>query len=507
MFCVTIACGSHTRMIAEHQRLADDGVKLTELRLDFLRRKPELHRLIPVRPTAAVITIRRKQDGGLWQESEEQRQTLLRSAIAEQPEFIDIEVDIADKIPSFGTTRRIISYHNIEGMPDDLDALHQEMSAKSPFFIKIAVSPNNTREMLRFLTFIKTKNETAKAQGQNGIRVIGICMGELGKASRILAKKFAMPYTYTTFSEERMIAPGILEYRELRDVYHYEKINDQTDVFGVIGNPLGHSLSPLIHNRSFVEKNINAVYVPFQITGIDVPFLINHSDGFALKGLSVTIPHKLTVMHSLTRAEPAVEKIGACNTVVFRNGQRLGYNTDYTAAVSVIETALGGRYNDETSVVKHKEALILGCGGVGKALCFGLLQRGANVTVTDRKADKAMALASQLGCGFINWDERNVHKTDILVNGTSVGMYPHIDEMPLDKTAFHSEMLVFDAVYNPENTMLIKSARAKGCTAVTGTEMFVVQACLQFKLFTGQNASPNLMRDLVKNAVRRMSED
>jgi 3-dehydroquinate dehydratase/shikimate dehydrogenase len=488
-------------MISEHQHLAEDGIKLAELRLDFLRRTPELHRLIPERPTATLVTVRRKQDGGLWLDTEEKRQMLLRSAIAAEPEFVDLEVDIADKIPPFGKTHRIISYHNTEAMPENLNALHREMSEKSPFFIKIAASPKNIEEMLRLLNFVKAKNNEAKAKGKDGVRVIGICMGELGKVSRILAKKFAMPYTYATFSSERIIAPGILEYRELRDLYRYEQINAETDVFGVIGNPLGHTLSPLIHNRSFISNNINAVYVPFQLTGIDVPFLINYAETFALKGLSVTIPHKLTVMHSLTRAEAAVEKIGACNTVVFHNGERLGYNTDYTAAVSVIEKTLGGNYSDETSVLKHKEALVLGCGGVGKALSYGLKQRGANVNVTDRKPEKAEALAKQLGCGFINWNERNSFKTDILVNGTSVGMFPHIDEMPLEKTALQPETLVFDAVYNPENTLLIKSARARGCKTVTGTEMFVVQACLQFKLFTGQKASPSLMRDIIKEAV------
>jgi 3-dehydroquinate dehydratase/shikimate dehydrogenase len=499
-------------MIAEHQRIAEDGIKLVELRLDFLRRTPDLARLIAARPTATVMTVRRVQDGGLWRGNEEQRQRLLRSVIAAQPEFVDLEVDIAAQIPPFGKTRRIISYHNTEEMPENLGMLHQEMSAKNPYFIKIAVLPKTVDEMLRFLTFVKTKNEQAKTLGSKGVRVIGICMGEIGKASRILAKRFAMPYTYSTFSEERIIAPGILEYRELRDLYRYEQINDQTEVFGVIGNPLGHSLSPLIHNRSFIEQKINAVYVPFQITGIDIPALVSGADLLGLKGLSVTIPHKSTVTHSLTRAEGAVEKTGACNTVVFRKGQRLGYNTDITAAVAIIEKNVSDDSArakalplTDDSPLKHKEVLILGCGGVGKALSYGLYQRGANVTVTDRKADRAMELAKKTGCNFINWNERNSFAADILVNGTSVGMYPHVDEMPLEPSALKPDMLVFDAVYNPENTLLINTAKSRGCKTITGTEMFVGQACLQFQLFTGAKASAPLMRNLVKNAVTVMN--
>ena len=139
MICVTIACGSHTRMINEHKTLAADGVQLVELRLDFLRRSPDIRRLIPDRPTATIVTVRRRQDGGLWNESEEKRQMLLRAAIAAEPEFVDLEVDIADQIPSYGNVRRIISFHDMNGVPSDLDGLHREMLSKSPHFIKIAV--------------------------------------------------------------------------------------------------------------------------------------------------------------------------------------------------------------------------------------------------------------------------------------------------------------------------------------------------------------------------------
>ena len=495
-------------MIAEHERLAEEGIKMVELRLDFLRREPDLNRLIPPRPTAAVITARRQQDGGLWRDTEEKRLTLLRTAITAEPEFVDLEVDIADKIPPFGRTRRIISYHNTETMPVNLEGLYREMLARKPYFIKIAITPSSVEEMYRFLNFVRQKNEEARKLGEKGIRVVGICMGEMGKAARILSKRFCMPYTYATFSEDRIIAPGMLVYRELLDLYHYEQLDQETAVFGIIGNPVGHSLSPLVHNRAFLEQNLNAVYVPFQIEDTDVADLIRLAPEFGLHGISVTIPHKVAVINQLTKADPAVEKIGACNTVVFRQeGERVGYNTDYIAAVTGIETAFGGNFLDEESVLKNKTALVLGSGGAGKALAYGLVQRGIMVTVTDVDAERAVELAKHLGSEYVKWEMRESMGVDIVVNCTPLGMYPNVDETPYSKKSLRSSMLVFDAVYNPEHTLLIRSAQEKGCKVVTGIEMFVGQACYQFKLFTGYKASASKIRTLLKEAIVRMNQE
>ena len=495
-------------MTAEHERLAEEGIKLVELRLDFLRREPDLHRLIPPRPTATVITARRKQDGGLWQETEEKRLMLLRSAIAAEPEFVDLEVDIADQIPPFGKTRRIISYHNFETMPADLEGLHRDMSAKKPYFIKIAVTPNSFAEMHRFLNFIRHKNEETRKLGDQGVRVVGICLGEMGKAARILSKRFGMPYTYATFSEDRIIAPGLLVYRELLDLYHYEQLDDETAVFGIIGNPVGHSLSPLVHNRSFLDQDLNAVYVPFQIEDSDVVDFIRLAPEFGLHGISVTIPHKVAVISQLSKAESAVEKIGACNTVVFRQrGERVGYNTDYIAAITGIEVASGGNVLDEESVLKNKKALVLGSGGAGKALAYGLVQRGAIVTVTDINAEREVELSKHLGCEYVKWEMRESIRVDIVANCTPLGMYPNVNETPYSKASLRSSMLVFDAVYNPEHTLLIKSAQEKGCKVVTGVEMFVGQACYQFKLFTGERTSASKMRALLKEAIIRKNRE
>jgi 3-dehydroquinate dehydratase/shikimate dehydrogenase len=501
-------------MINEHQALAADGVQLAELRLDFLRRAPELHRLLPDRPTATLLTVRRKQDGGLWTDSEENRLLLLRSAITQQPEFIDLEVDIADKIPRYGKTRRIISYHNIGGMPDNIESLHKEMLSKDPDVIKIAVNPKTIAEMFRFIAFVREKNAEAKKNGTklagdgNGIRVVGICMGETGKASRILAKKFGMPFTYSTFSESRVIAPGLMVYKEMLDLYHYEQTDADTKVFGIIGNPIGHSLSPLIHNKSFVEQKINAVYVPFPLDSEQVADFVEYAPQWDIEGISVTIPHKVTVMKSLTKMDPAVSKIGACNTVVFKNGEKLGYNTDYLAAVSSIEIAMDGSPQDTPGILEKKNALVLGAGGAGMALVYGLKKRGAIVTVTDINKTRADELAQTMDIEVVDWDSRMSMKPapEVIANCTPIGMHPNVEQTPFERSDFQRGTAVFDAVYNPENTLFLKNAASRGCTVISGVEMFVGQACLQFKFFTGEKASASFMRKLVKNAISAAKE-
>jgi 3-dehydroquinate dehydratase/shikimate dehydrogenase len=492
-------------MVSEQNKLASAGIQLVELRLDFLRREPDLYRLLSSRPGAVIVTVRRKQDGGMWNDSESKRLALLRSAIVSQPEFIDLELDVAGEIERFGSTRRIISYHDFEQTPKDLDKLFSEMESKDPDIIKIAAAPKSVDDMFRLMQFVNEKNRVAKEAGDklsgkgNGIRVIGICMGEIGKAARILAKKFGMPFTYATFSRERIIAPGILVYDELLDLYHYESINNETSVYGIIANPIGHSLSPLIHNRSYIEQKINAVYVPFQLEDSDVLLFLDRAVEFGISGISVTIPHKVKVVERLTKIEPAVDKIGACNTIVFKNDELIGYNTDYMAAASSIEAAMGGDIKNEIGILQGKSALVLGAGGAGMALVYGLKKRGAIVTVTDTINEKATELSIQLGCEIVRWEDRYNSKPEILVNCTPVGMHPNINETPFEKEKLYAGMVVFDAVYNPENTLLLKSARERGCKAVSGVEMFVGQACLQFKLFTSEKASATFIRKIVKD--------
>ena len=477
-------------MMAEHRHLVDQGAKLVELRLDYISGEVNLKRLIADRPCPVVITCRRECDGGKYTRDEEQRRLLLRTAIAEGVEYVDLEEDVAVGVPRFGSTKRIISLHDFRKTPQDLQAIHRRICELDPDIVKICTMANHPNDNLRMLQL------TREAE----VPTIGLCMGDIGIPTRVLAGKFGAPFSYATFHHERALAPGQLSFQQMTEVYRYGQINAETEVYGVIADPIGHSLSPLIHNAAFAHLKMNKVYVPFRIPREDLPRFIDNAPELDVKGLSVTIPHKESVIEKLTRADGAVRGIGASNTVLFEDDARLGFNTDYRAAMESLEDAMG-LTDEEEKPLEGKTALVLGAGGVGKAIAYGLIRRGARVVLADGVAERATELAKRFNCRFVDWAQRHSVSADLLANCTPVGMHPHVDETPFDKHHLRPSTIVFDAVYNPETTLLIKEARSRNCRVVTGVDMFVRQACLQFKLFTGEDGPADLMRDVIRRAI------
>ena len=490
MICVSIGRGRHRFVIATHKHLVEQGADLVELRLDYINDPANLKRLIADRPCPVVITCRRKRDGGKYKGSEEERLILLRSAIAEGVEYVDLEEDVAAQVPRFGNTRRIISLHDFRKTPDDLEEIHRRLSGLDPDVIKICTMANNPGDNLRMLRLVE----------KSKLPTVGLCMGDMGLPSRILAGRFGAPFTYATFSHERALAPGQLSFEQMKNVYHYDQIDRETDVYGVIADPIGHSLSPLIHNAAFRHLKLNKVYVPIRVPRESLSEFIDQAPQMGVKGLSVTIPHKETVIEKLTQADEAVRGIGAANTVVFDGDQRHGFNTDYQAAMDSLEAALDTA-DKGPGQLEGKTALVLGAGGVGKAIVFGLVRRGAKLVLTDGLPERAQELAERFECRTIDWSLRHTVSADVLINCTPVGMHPNVDETPYDKHHLRPGTIVFDVVYNPENTLLVKDARARNCKVITGVEMFVRQACLQFKLFTGHDGPADLMRDVLKRAT------
>jgi 3-dehydroquinate dehydratase / shikimate dehydrogenase len=490
MICVSIGRGRHRHVIAEHRHLVTQGAKLVELRLDHISGDVDVKRLLADRPSPVVIACRRERDGGNYTGSEEQRIRLLRTAVAEGVEYIDLEDDIAASFPRYGNTKRIVSRHDFRKTPDELSAIHKQLADMDADIVKIATMANRPQDNVRMIRLVR----------QSTIPTIGVCMGDIGIPTRILAGKFGAPFTYATFHAERVLAPGQLSYQQMTELYGYERIRSDTEVYGVVADPVGHSLSPLIHNAAFQSLGLNKVYVPFRVPREDLSRFIDEAPDLDVQGLSVTIPHKEEIVRKLTEADGAVRGIGACNTVVFEGENRLGYNTDYRAAMDSLETAMRLPAGLEKPL-QGKVALVLGSGGVGKAIAYGLIRRGAQVVLSDGEANVAALLAKKLNCRVVDWNARHGVKADLLFNCTPIGMHPDVDESPFEKHHLRPSMVVFDAVYNPENTLLIKEARARNCTVVTGVEMFVRQACLQFKHFTGHDGPAELMRDALKRAI------
>jgi len=490
MICVSIGRGRHRHMIAEYRHLAEQGAKLVELRLDYITGAVNLKRLIADRPCPVAVTCRRPSDGGKWPGSEAQRELLLRTAIAEGVEYVDLEEDIAARVPRFGKTKRIVSFHDFRKTPDNLGDIHRRLVQCDPDIIKIATMANHPGDNVRILDMVR----------KAGVPTIGLGMGDIGVPTRILAGKFGAPHTYATFHHERALAPGQLSFAQMTEVYRYDRINSETEVYGVVADPIGHSLSPLIHNAGFAHLGLNKVYVPFRVPREDLGRFIDEAPSLGIRGLSITIPHKEEVIKKLTKIDAAVQGIGAANTVVLNGPVLAGYNTDYHAAMVSLEEAMELTSSGERPFA-GMTAMVMGCGGAGMAITYGLVRRGATVLVSDIAPRKAEAVAERFKCVAVDWADRHKANLDILVNSTPVGMHPNVDESPFEKHHLRPSMVVFDAVYNPENTLLIKDARNRNCTVVTGIEMFVRQACLQFKLFTGAEGPAELMREVIRRAI------
>jgi 3-dehydroquinate dehydratase/shikimate dehydrogenase len=500
MICATIGRGRHSSLAEEWKAAAEAGVDMVELRIDCLRRDPDLKRILKSRPTPAVFTIRRGIDGGLWRGNEEKRQQILREAVALGVDYVDLEMDIASKIRRFGKTKRIISYHNIKTTPVDLADIAEQCETFDPDVVKVAATVSTLAEASRVLHL----GVSAKAP------TLPIAMGELGVFTRILGPKYGAPFTYAGFNPERVFAAGMVPYATLKRDFFFDQINRQTEVYGVIGDPIEQSLSPAIHNAGFRHLGLNKVMVPFLVPNGEVQAFLTELLWLDIKGFSVTIPHKEAILPLVQQKEGAVERTGSCNTVIIQeDGRRVGYNTDYRAAMDSLESAMGGENGEESgSALLDKQALILGAGGVARSIAFGLARRGAHVTITNRHDERATRLAEEVGCRTINWGLRATNIVDVVINATPVGMHPNVDDTPLPPAAFtRPTTVVFDTVYHPQNTMMLKLARERGCKVVSGVEMFLRQAAIQFQLYTGEGAPVEVFEQVLKRKLRPLRDE
>jgi len=487
MICVSIARTRHKMVLAEHQTLARQGVPLVELRLDWLSKSPDVARLIKDRPTPVVVTCRRREDGGQWAGTEEERRRVLRTAIISGADYVDLEADIAPLIPRYGTTKRIVSHHDFTETPANLENLWARLAAGNPDIIKLVTTANSPGDCVRVLKLVS----------QAKIPTVGFCMGDFGTLSRILCGKYGSPFTYASFSNERVLAPGMLTFQEMKDVYRYDQINGETQVFGVLGDPIRHSLSPQLHNKAMSQVGFNGVYIPFRVTSDQLAQTLSDFEWLNVCGYSVTLPHKEAVLAHVATCEDFVRQIGAANTLSLDPaGFWQGDNTDYAAALESLQLALR---SGET--LEGKKVLMLGAGGVARAIGRGVCQLGASLVIASKTSSRAEALAGLLGCRQTTWNNRGAEFADILINCTPVGMSPDFDQSPFQQHWFRDEMVVFDTIYNPEQTLLLKEARAHNCRTVSGLEMFIRQAAAQFQRFTGQPAPLETFRETLRQGI------
>jgi shikimate dehydrogenase len=269
-------------------------------------------------------------------------------------------------------------------------------------------------------------------------------------------------------------------------------IDQHTTLFGVMGNPTGHTMGPIMHNAAFEATGLNAVYLAFE-TG-DVQGSVEGIRALGVKGMSVTIPHKSSVISFLDEVDELAEKIGAVNTVVNDNGKLVGYNTDAIGALKAIE---------EKMDLAGKHCHVIGAGGAALAIAFILKQQGVQLSISNRSKNRGENLAKSLGCPFVPLKKIKDVQADLLVHTTPVGMYPNVDQCLISPDMLHAGTVVMDIVYNPIETRLLQTAKSRDCLTISGLHMFVHQGGEQFKLWTGKKAPVNAMRTAVKKWLRR----
>jgi 3-dehydroquinate dehydratase/shikimate dehydrogenase len=490
--CVVVGRTRHKMMAIEVHEAARRGAKLIELRLDFLARAVDFKRLLANRPCELCATVRRHADGGRWNGAEGPRQMLLRQAIAAGFDWVDLETDIADEIKRFGKVKRIVSYHNLTETPADLEDIYARMVKQDADVLKLAVTAQTPADNLRMLKLLQTAPRPT----------VGHCMGEIGFPSRVLALKFNPPFVYAAFNRERGIAPGLPSFDELVNVYGIDRVGPDTQVFGVVGDPVSHSYSPMLHNAVYRRLGVNAIYLPFRVPRGELPGFLAAYDAVPVQGYSVTIPHKEAAAAAAADTEGAVGRTGSANTLVRRpEGGFVAHNTDYVAILESIQANLPLNEAGQPLDLRGKRGLVLGAGGVSRSVAFALRELGVQVVVTGRTSERAESLAREVEGKWVPWDARHSVECEVVVNGTPVGMHPEVDETPLHHSALRPGLVVFDTIYNPETTLLVKEARARGCTVITGVDLFVRQAGWQVRLFTGQEPPFDFMRAALKRAM------
>ena len=463
---------------------------LAELRVDHLldSEKASAGRLPGRAGLPVILTVRRGRDGGRFQGSEADRIALLQKLAAEGFGFIDIEEDLQAPVLEAqirkSGARIVRSLHDFAGVPAGLSLRVSRLARSADEIPKAAVTPTSSAQLVELL-------EIYSGLGNTEHVVLG--MGDIGFPSRVLAPFFGTSWCYASATAQS-VAPGQVTPAALEEVYRYRAISASTAIYGVIGSPVMHSRSPLIHNRGFAALGIDAVYLPFQVP--DLEGFWKAADVLHVRGLSVTAPHKEAVLGRNVLTDGEVKAVGACNTLTRPSGKGRwnGTNTDAEGFLGPLRALFGG------TIPSGLGATVIGAGGAARSVVAALKSVGARVLVLNRTVERARALAEQFKVRAAGIDEGGVGASrdhaDLIVQTTSVGMAPHEDADPVPGLGFGGREIVYELVYAPEKTPLVRRALSAGCRVLYGRQMLVAQALRQFHLFTGAEYPPAIAEKL-----------
>lgn len=493
------------------------GAQMLELRCDYLEdlSVESAAKLIAAardggKGLPIIVTCRDIRQGGVHDYPVKLRVEVLVSALKAGVEYVDFEYEnflvaenqmkLQSALAESRNGRLIMSAHNFKSKFDDIKKLYRHILTLHPVAIpKLVYTADSINDCFEAFDML---------YHSSGERIV-LCMGQGGLVSRILAKKLGSMVSYASVDESTRTAPGQLTIRQLKDVYRWDSIGSDTELYGVIANPVEHSMSPVVHNACFSKINADKLYLPLQVKegkeGFEL-FMRNvlNREWLRFKGFSVTIPHKANALEYVKgRAgdvELLAEIIGAVNTVTVGSEQKLsGFNTDYAGALDAICSGM----KIERDGFKGMPVAIVGAGGVGRAIVAGLSAAGAKIKIYNRTVEKAARLADDFGCEYGSLDELAGMDAKLLVNCSSVGMYPNVDSSPIAQECLKRGMVVFDTVYNPPETLLLRQAKEAGAKRIDGVTMFVNQALVQFRHFAGVDGDAKLMRKVICNCLGR----
>ena len=467
--CVTVTADTTAELRTRRDQVVD--ADLIELRVDTVK-DPSAAAALAGRKKPVIFTCRPKSQGGHFAGSEEERRAILSEALALGAEFVDLEFtgSCADLMERTGGRRIVLSHHDFDGVPANLPELAQAMLSSGAEVVKLAITARGLRD-----------NVTLRhiARGTR-VPMSLIAMGDAGLPSRVLATWIGSCWTYAGNG----VAPGQISDRVLHDEYRFRRIGARTAVYGVVGKPVSHSVSPAMHNAAFRSGHLDAVYLPLAASDFD-DFLAFAGEA-PIAGVSVTAPFKVNAFETADECDPVSRRIQSVNTLR-RDGSRwLGCNTDVTGFLAPLESTLR---------VRGIRAAILGAGGAARSVSVALASAGVRVTIAARRQDQAQAVAALTGAAVTTWPP-DPASWDLLVNATPVGTSPNSAVSPLpDAYLFHGGGVVYDLVYNPPHTRLLQDAARAGCRTIGGLDMLVAQAQAQFEWWTGRKPSDKVMRD------------
>lgn len=495
MLIASIQANTTDEMLKRAKDAIEQGADAVELRLDSLKSNQNVSNLADSLPTSQwIATCRSIDEGGQSNESAEQRAAMLKSVGRPGDGFLDSEFrhwqenELARS--ELGEATLILSHHDFAGRPENLDTIVSKINADpQSTVVKVCWQAEDILCNFKALNILRVAEKDT----------IAICMGEAGLMSRVLARKFEAFGSFCSIDESSTTAPGQPTLDEMKKLYRWDAINHGSEFYGVIGSPVAHSLSPRLFNDLFAADRVPGVYLPLLVEPTYDCFAAFmdaclECDWLDAKGFSVTIPHKEHAWRYLgDRIDPPADVMGAVNTIRFEEGEVWGCNTDAPAAVDALMMAMQADDDGFDGLPID----VLGAGGVARAVVAGLVECGADVTVYNRNADRAAELAERFECKSKPWDERASSDGKVLVNCTSVGMWPDVDDSPMPADALRAEMVVFDTVYRPRQTRLLRDAESAGCVTVEGAAMFVLQAAMQFEFWTQQPADVERMMEIV----------